>query len=143
MRAMRKRSLAREIALQALYQVEARGNEAISETDDFCSARSEDAEVKQFAEELIKGVREKQAELDTHIQKMIPNWELERLALIDRLILRLGTYEMLYRNDIPPVVSINESVNMAKKYSTKTSGSFVNGVLDKIYQNNQTKNKQS
>jgi len=140
---MRKRSLAREIALQALYQLETRGNEAVSEADDFCSARSEDPEIKEFAEELIKGIKEKQSELDAHIQTMIPNWELERLALIDRLILRMGTYEMLYRDDIPPVVSINEAVNIAKKYSTKTSGSFVNGVLDKIYQKKQTNKKQA
>ena len=72
------------------------------------------------------------ATIDEHIMKHVKNWELHRIAAVDRNILRLAIYEMLHREDIPPVVSINEAVDIAKKFSTEDSGKFVNGILDKI-----------
>ena len=131
---MRKRSLAREIALQALYQLEVRGNEAEIDVINLCQARTNHPEIQEFARDLIKSVQEKQTELDNNISKMLDNWNLNRLAILDRIILRMATYEMMYCDDIPPIVAINEAVDLAKKYSTKESGSFVNGILDKIYQ---------
>jgi N utilization substance protein B len=75
---------------------------------------------------------ERQTDLDAHIKKYAINWELHRMAVVDRNVLRLAIYEMLFRDDIPPVVSINEAVDIAKKFSTEDSGKFVNGILDKV-----------
>jgi len=93
---------------------------------------TEELAVRAFAEPLIRGVLEHQAELDAEIIRHARNWELHRMAVVDRNILRLAIYEMRYREDIPPVVSINEAVDIAKKYSTQDSGKFVNGLLDKV-----------
>ncbi len=91
-----------------------------------------EAEARLFAEPLIRGTLERREAIDAQIQKHLENWDLRRLAAVDRNILRLAIYEMLYRDDIPPVVSINEAVDIAKKFSTQDSGKFVNGILDKI-----------
>jgi N utilization substance protein B len=93
---------------------------------------SDEAAVRLFAEPLIRGTLEHRAEIDERIQRYTKNWELGRMAVVDRNILRLAVYEMLYRDDIPPVVSINEAVDIAKRFSTDESGRFVNGILDKI-----------
>lgn len=87
---------------------------------------------KLYAEELIRGVLEHREELDEHLRRLIKNWDLRRLAAVDRNVLRMAVYEMLYRPDIPPVVTINEAIEIAKKYSTEQSGRFVNGVLDRF-----------
>jgi len=84
--------------------------------------------------ELYHGISEKLAELDERIQKTAANWELGRMACIDRALLRLGTFELLYRPDVPPKVTISEAIELAKKYSTEKSSGFVNGILDKIFQ---------
>src|SRR5262245_43749333 len=91
----------------------------------------EEAEVRVFAEPLIRGTLEFRDEADEVIKKHTKNWELHRIAAVDRNILRLAIYEMLHRDDIPPVVSINEAVDIAKKFSTQDSGKFVNGILDR------------
>ena len=93
---------------------------------------AEEAEERLFAEPLIRGALEHRDAIDEHIKKHVKNWEIHRIAAVDRNIMRLAIYEMLYREDIPPVVSINEAVDIAKKFSTQDSGKFVNGVLDKI-----------
>src|SRR5947207_74318 len=93
---------------------------------------TEEAAVRLFAEPLIQGTLEHRDELDAIIKKHAINWELHRIAAVDRNILRLAIYEMLYRDDIPPIVSINEAVDIAKKFSTLDSGKFVNGILDKV-----------
>ena len=88
--------------------------------------------MQKFAEPLIRGVLEHRADLDEIIRKYAENWELHRIANVDRNILRLAIFEMQHRQDIPPVVSINEAVEIAKKFSTQDSGRFVNGILDKV-----------
>lgn len=93
---------------------------------------SDEAAVRMFADPLIRGVLEHREEADALITKHALNWELHRIAAVDRNILRLAIYEMLHREDIPPVVSINEAVDVAKKFSTQDSGKFVNGILDKV-----------
>jgi len=93
---------------------------------------AEEAEARLFAEPLIRGVLERRDELDEQIKKHAKNWDFHRIAAVDRNIMRLAIYEMLHREDIPPVVSINEAVDIAKKFSTQDSGKFVNGILDKI-----------
>lgn len=85
-----------------------------------------------FAEPLIHGVLTHRDKIDQLIISYADNWDLSRMAVVDRNILRLAAYEMIHREDIPPIVSINEAVDIAKKYSTEDSGKFVNGILDKI-----------
>jgi transcription antitermination protein NusB len=92
----------------------------------------EEIAIREFAEPLIRGTLEHRDEADELITKLAKNWELHRIAAVDRNILRLAIYEMLHRDDIPPVVSINEAVDIAKKFSTQDSGKFVNGILDKV-----------
>ena len=92
----------------------------------------EDLEVQLFADPLIYGVIEHRAELDELIQRHCTNWRLDRIATVDRNVMRLAVYEMLYRRDIPPAATINEAVDIAKKFSTEDSGRFVNGILDKV-----------
>ncbi len=92
----------------------------------------DEAAVRLFADPLILGTLEHREEADAIIRKHAKNWELHRIAAVDRNILRLAIFEMLHRDDIPPVVSINEAVDIAKKFSTQDSGKFVNGILDKV-----------
>lgn len=92
----------------------------------------EESETRLFADPLIRGVLQNRETIDERIKSHTKNWEFHRIAAVDRNIMRLAIYEMLYRNDIPPVVSINEAVDIAKRFSTQDSGKFVNGILDKI-----------
>jgi N utilization substance protein B len=92
----------------------------------------EEMAIRAFADQLIHGVLQHKDECDKTIAKYLKNWDFNRINLIDRNILRLAIYEMLYRDDIPPVVSINEAIEIAKKYSTEESGKFVNGILDRV-----------
>jgi N utilization substance protein B len=91
-----------------------------------------DTEVRLFADPLIRGAVEHRDESDELIRKYAKNWDIKRMAAVDRNILRLAIFEMLHRDDIPPVVSINEAVDIAKRFSTRDSGKFVNGILDKV-----------
>jgi len=93
---------------------------------------TEEAETRLFADPLIRGVLQNRDTIDEKIKSHAKNWEFHRIAAVDRNIMRLAIYEMLNRDDIPPVVSINEAVDIAKKFSTQDSGKFVNGILDKI-----------
>ena len=130
---MRKRTQAREFAIQVLYQHEM-NPEPLEES--LASFWEENAslpeEVRSFADSLVRGTLEHLPEIDEVIARYTENWQLNRMAAIDRNILRFGVYELLYVEDIPPKVSINEAVNIAKKFSQEESGKFVNGVLDKI-----------
>ncbi|OQY99017.1 MAG: transcription antitermination factor NusB [Candidatus Brocadia sp. UTAMX2] len=130
---MRNRTIARELAIQALYQLDLRGDEILGEIESFCKRSTEKHDVYQFAIAFTNGCRSHLKEIDEKISMVTEHWELRRMAIIDKNILRLGVYELLYRNDIPPKVSINEAIELAKKFSTKNSGTFVNGILDKIY----------
>lgn len=129
---MRKRTQARELALQILYQLDLRGDEILDEIMVAVAPGAGDAEMTDFAREIVLGVRDKKAVIDRQIEEVAKNWQLKRMAAIDRNILRLATYELLYREDIPPLVTINEAIDIAKKFSTKNSGPFVNGILDNI-----------
>ena len=92
----------------------------------------DEAAIRLFCDPLIRGALEHRDEADTTIKKHAKNWDLHRIAAVDRNILRLAIFEMLHREDIPPIVSINEAVDIAKKFSTQDSGKFVNGILDKV-----------
>lgn len=130
---MRNRTIARELALQALYQLDLRGDDIIGEIEVFCKENTDKPDIYQFAMLLIQGCRSHLKEIDEKIACVAEHWDMHRMAIIDKNILRLGVYELLYRQDIPPKVSINEAIDLAKKFSTKNSGTFVNGILDKIY----------
>ncbi len=129
---MRKRTLARELALQLMYQLDLRGGEVLDEVDGYLRQNSGDEEVISFAGDLLRGTWERRELIDAKIEEVARNWQLRRMAAIDRNILRLATYELLFRDDVPPLVTINEAIEIAKKYSTKNSGPFVNGILDNL-----------
>lgn len=129
---MRKRTRAREYALQMLYQIDLTGTSPAEVFRDFWEANPVPEDVRSFTERIVVGtVRDREA-IDGVITKYAENWDLGRMAIVDRNILRLSTFELLFTDDIPPKVAINEAVNAAKKYSQIESGKFVNGVLDKI-----------
>ncbi|HMK50647.1 MAG TPA: transcription antitermination factor NusB [Thermodesulfovibrionales bacterium] len=128
-----KRRKAREYALQLLFQVDFTKRELErKDLEEFWSGRKEPREIKEFSEKLVKGTLEHLDEIDRVIEKFTENWFLKRMAAVDRNILRFAAYEILYRKDIPPVVTINEALEIAKKYSSAEAASFLNGVLDKL-----------
>ncbi|MFI5401573.1 MAG: transcription antitermination factor NusB [Planctomycetota bacterium] len=130
---MRKRTRGRELALQLLYMVDARGDEALLGVDDFLTQEAPDeTEAHDFARQLLSGTLDKQEEIDTAISAAAQNWHLRRMALVDRNILRMAVYEMLHLKDIPAKVSINEAIELGKRFSTQQSGAFINGILDRI-----------
>ncbi|MFH0772310.1 MAG: transcription antitermination factor NusB [Candidatus Omnitrophota bacterium] len=129
---MRKRSKAREYALQFLYQLDITKDPLEKILPDFWKGLEVEPEIADFASILIIGTVRNAKIVDDIITKYASNWKLNRMATIDRNILRLATYELLFCEDIPPKVSINEAVDLAKKFGDMESGKFVNGVLDKI-----------
>ena len=129
---MRKRTKAREIVLQFLYQQDLRKDDWLSNISDFESLNESEDDVASFAVSLMKGTLENIATLDDLIAKNAQNWQLKRMSTVDRNVMRMATYELIYESDIPAKVSINEAINLAKKYSDEESGKFVNGILDKI-----------
>ncbi|MFO0889242.1 MAG: transcription antitermination factor NusB [Isosphaeraceae bacterium] len=132
---MTRRSRGREVALQVLYQVEQNAGMPAREIEQFIKRRLlGEPKLVEFTRELIAGVREHQPRIDEMIQGVAENWRLDRMAAIDRNILRLGAYEVLYRGEVPPKVAINEALELAKRYSTAQSSRFVNGILDRVLQ---------
>ena len=129
---MRKRTQARELALQLLYQLDLRGEEVVPELKETIKNTPGDPEVTAFANDLVFGWWENRTAIDAKIEEVARNWQIGRMAAIDRNILRLSTYELLHRDDVPPLVTINEAIELAKKFSTRNSGPFVNGILDNI-----------
>ena len=132
---MRKRTKAREFAVQILYKMDITHDDYAMSLENFWKALTEEdtgEDIKNFTNELVKGVADNLAEIDKKINQYATNWELKRMAVVDRNILRLSCYELMFREDIPAKVSINEAIELAKKYSGLEAGSFVNGILDKI-----------
>ena len=129
---LRKRTQARGCALQILYQIDLTGDTVNTVLDRFWADTEHDSEVRDFATQIVRGTSENLAEIDAIIIEYSQHWELGRMPAIDRNILRFATYELLYRDDIPRKVVINEAVEIANAFSTPESGKFVNGVLDKL-----------
>lgn len=142
-----KRREAREYALQFLYRIDfitvSAANRNSSKTKDIHNIKDslevfwsdtgeKDSDIKTFSEDIILGTIKNLKEIDLIIQKIVEKWEISRMASIDRNILRFAVYELLFRKDIPCAVTINEAIEIAKKYSTAESASFINGILDKI-----------
>ncbi|MFH1519288.1 MAG: transcription antitermination factor NusB [Candidatus Omnitrophota bacterium] len=130
---MRLRSKARAIALSLLYQIELSRTDPVQALGNFLENYPQKQEVIDFFSLLVKGVVENISSIDCLIKKHAKNWEIERMAVIDRNILRLGCFELLFLEDIPPKVAINEAIELAKRFGDIDSPRFVNGILDKIY----------
>ncbi len=132
---MRKRSLSREHALKILYQLEITHRELPLLLSEYWKYEElQDEEVKVYTNELVSGVVKNLNTIDEKVSKYATNWQLKRMAIIDRNVLRLGLYEMKFSAaDMPPKVAINEAIELAKKYGDMDSGKFVNGILDKIH----------
>jgi N utilization substance protein B len=126
-----KRRIVRERVLQILYAFEL-NRESLQKLSDDVLKDIDDKADKEFAETLINRVLINQKDLDVKIKERVDNWELGRIALIDRLLLRIGLCELLYFPEIPPKVTINEVIEIAKEYSTAGSGKFINGILDAV-----------
>ncbi|MFN0007983.1 MAG: transcription antitermination factor NusB [Planctomycetota bacterium] len=129
---MKKRTRAREIALQFLYQLDLRGDDLMAEAKSFVRGEERDSETARFALRLVEGTVQNRGEIDKMIQGVAQNWNISRMAVVDRNVLRLASYELLHCDDIPPKVAINEAIELGKRYSTQNSGAFINGILDKI-----------
>ena len=130
---MRKRTRARELALQMLYQLDARGDDAWDLVDPMLQREEPGADdVHEFARELIRGTMDKRDEIDVLLKAAAQNWQLHRMAVIDRNILRMAVFEMMHLDAVPAKVTINEAIELGKRFSTKQSGSFINGILDRI-----------
>lgn len=129
---MGKRRKSRESALQVLYQLDVtkqEGPKAITQWEtNFSSSEGTD----EFAERIVLGVLDHGQEIDQLIERFSKNWRLDRMNLVDRNILRMAIFELLYCNDIPPKVTLNEAVDLGKRYGSEDSGSFINGILDRI-----------
>jgi len=128
---MATRREAREWAVQILFQLDLNPGDVERVFDAFWREREADAQARAFAEELVRGIRGELKRIDGLITKYAEHWDLARMAVVDRNVMRIAIYEMLFCEDIPPVVSINEAVDIAKYFNTKESGRFVNGILDR------------
>ena len=129
---MGKRREGREAAVQFLVYCDLNQGAGPSSAAEFWDLRPASKPIRDFALKLVEGVIENRAETDERISRYAENYELGRLAVVDRNILRLAIYEMLHRHDIPPVVSINEAIEIAKRFGTEESSRFVNGILDRV-----------
>jgi transcription antitermination protein NusB len=127
-----RRSKARERALQALYQIDVAATDIDEARGRFWkSFEPVEAEVRGLTEELVRGVARNRRAVDDTIERTSTNWRLDRMARVDRNVLRLAVYELI-RTDVPVKVVINEAIELGKKYGTESSGAFINGVLDKV-----------
>jgi N utilization substance protein B len=126
------RRKSRELALQILYQLDISKQEAPRAISQLHEHFSPEEEKDAFLERIVLGVLEHSREIDSFIEKYSENWRLDRMSVIDRAILRMAVFEFLYCQDIPPKVTLNEAIDLGKRYGSEGSGSFVNGILDQI-----------
>jgi transcription antitermination protein NusB len=129
---MGTRRKGRELALQALYQIEITGDASAAAVDLFLSHFEGSAQAKEFARRLVSGVVSQRPDIDRLIEKCTENWKLMRIAKVDLLILRMAAYELIFCPDIPLNVSLDEAIEIGKRFGTGDSGSFINGVLDQL-----------
>jgi len=130
---MLRRSRAREVAFQVLYQDDLNPRNNPAEADRLIERRLRADDMIAFARELVSGVRRNRAEVDAMLEGIAANWSLKRMAATDRNVLRLGAYELLH-TDTPPRVAVDEAVELAKRFGSAQSSQFVNGILDKVMQ---------
>ena len=127
------RRKAREHAVQILFQMDIINLNAREAIDRFTSFLHGDEKVLPFTQELVYGVEKHKNRIDGIIQEHSKNWRLDRMSFVDRNILRMALFELLFENDIPPRVTLNEAIDLGKKFGTEESGGFINGILDSVY----------
>ena len=127
------RRRAREIALQVLYQLDISQGDPGEVLDLYWENFRPSPKAREFCQKLIEGVRRSQGQIDPFIEENSENWSLKRMAMVDRNILRLATFELLYCPEIPFKATLNEAIELAKKFGSDDSGAFINGILDKIH----------
>ena len=130
---MRRRTKAREYALQLLYQIDVAHGELQVTIHEFWAYHSVAQDVKEFATQLVEGTLAHVEQIDQLITTYASNWDIGRMAVVDRNVLRLGAYELLHLQDVPPKVCLNEAVELAKRFGNEESSKFVNGILDTIH----------
>lgn len=131
---MSSRRKGRELALQMLFQLDLVRTGVDDAIKAFWKTQEElpSEDTRDFSEELVRGAFEHYEEIDRFVEETSSNWRLSRMPVVDRNVLRMAVYEMLYRNDIPTTVTINEAIDVGKKFGSEESGAFINGILDKI-----------
>jgi len=129
---MGSRRMARELALQTLYSAEMNEGQTDEALGDVAGWRKYTREAVEYATTITRSVWQHQEDCVCLIRKHATNWDFSRIALIDRIILKMGICELLYIDDVPSRVAIDEAIELAKKYSTEKSGGFINGILDSI-----------
>jgi N utilization substance protein B len=135
---MRSRTKSREYALQMLYEADIRHAAHEPIVEEFWQHHDATGEIKTFANQLVSGTLAHRGEIDPLIAKHADNWDLSRMAVIDRNILRLGVFELLHLEDVPAKVCINEAIELAKRFGDADSGKFINGILDAIHKKSGT-----
>ncbi len=129
---MGTRRQARELAMQALFYMDIQNNASLQMLESFCENFRPPKRSHPFFLTLVNGVLETRSEIDTLIERFSKNWKINRMSCVDRNVMRVAVYEMLYCEDIPPKVSINEAVDVGKKFGGEESGAFINGIMDSI-----------
>jgi transcription antitermination factor NusB len=128
-----RRRQARVLALQLLYELDVRNeSDPAATVDEFWKRQTVPEEVRAFADAVVRGTKAHQPKIDELISRFAEHWDLERIAVVDRNILRAGIFELLWGVDVPPKVAINEALEIARKYSTEESTRFINGLLDRV-----------
>ena len=131
---MSSRRKGRELALQILFQLDMVRSGVDEAIKAFWKTQEElpSEDTRDFCEELVRGAFEHHEEIDRFVEETSSNWRLSRMPVVDRNVLRMAVYEMLYREDIPTTVTINEAIDVGKKFGSEDSGAYINGILDKI-----------
>ena len=130
---MGSRRKARECALQILFQLEFSPDRLEEILQDYWSTQPVKAEIKEYATWLVEGIRQHRTEIDQTIEKASEHWRLDRMAMVDRNILRMAVFELIFEKTLPPPIIIDEAIEVARKYSGQEAAIFVNGILDGIY----------
>lgn len=130
---MGRRRQAREVALQLLYELDVRGDADAGPTiEAFWRRQDLPEDVRTFADSIVRGVRADQPKIDDLIARFAEHWELDRMALVDRNVLRAGIWELLWGVDVPPKAAINEAIEIARRFSSEDSTGFINAILDRV-----------
>ena len=129
---MGTRRSARELAIQALFYMDANQNASLPMLERFCENFTPPQKARPFFKKLVTGVLGAKPQIDTLIERFSKNWRIHRMSCVDRNVMRVAVFEMLSCHDIPPKVSINEAIDVGKKFGTEESGAFINGIIDSI-----------
>jgi transcription antitermination protein NusB len=127
-----RRRKARELALRMLYQFETNGGDPEGALLAYCESFPYQQDIVDYAKSILSGVKREKERIDTYIESACENWRMDRITYVDKGIMRLSVYEMLFSTDVPPKVAIDEAIELAKKYGSEDSREFINGVLDKV-----------